>query len=989
MAFRYLIYRTDFGNTIVRESPTDTSTGGTEASLFTDFIIPQIQPLYLWRVTGGTTVVPNLDSNINDWLNNIAPPLEPEDTATVGYVTGITENKIDKVTGATDNIAIFESDGNVKDGGFTIPELTGLTTYSFSGSGGTTVTQVGNAITVFSAIPTGTTVSWGDIVGTLSNQTDLQNALDAKLDEADFTGYTATTDSRLDTIENNFNSYTGTTDGRLDTIESEITGLTATTSGKLDTSVFTGYTATTQPVIDAALTGVTNLGTGTTLLTVSGRNVESKSISVLGGLTITGDADNLIISGETNPSVVWGNITGTLSDQTDLWNTLTGITADTASKLDTAIFTGYTATTETRLQGIETDISAVSAETVNKLDTSTFVNYTGVTDLRLQGIESDIVFLSGQTDLKLNISDFNTYTGTTETRLQGIENDITGITANTVSISDFNSYTGTTDTRLDNIESDIDALSAATINSLTGATNGLSVIGGDVELGGTLIKDTVISGITSDFTLNVADIILQATGTIDILDTGGNNIDIETDGGTIDIVGNTGLSVEQTKLTIGPSQMLITDSRATPRGIEYNADYSATFNPESLITKRYADAIVSGLDLKESVKVATTTGDTNLDLTGGTFGGTIDGYTVQDGDRVLIKNQVTNPEQNGIWVYSSGGNTFGRAIDFVDPNVTSGAFTFIETGSTLAASGWVLVTQDPITIGVTPLTFTQFSAAGSFIGGVGIDITGNVISIDGTSLAGSSIAFTGNTFNVDPTTGNLAIALGTKLDISLFDSYTGTTDTRLTNIESDIATLSGDTAGKLDESIFTGYTATTETRLTGIESDITFISGVTDTKLDIDVFTGYTASTAVVDERLQLVATGATNINTVAVTEIDWHIVQFSASSYNWSGGSGIFIQETGDYKVSYKIGLNNGSGSAIRSVGAYLILNNSSTIVESAGAATLAGGTSISEAITSPSTILSLSAGDRIDLAGFRIGNAGTVNTVNESVTILIERID
>jgi hypothetical protein len=38
------------------------------------------------------------------------------------------------------------------------------------------------------------------------------------------------------------------------------------------------------------------------------------------------------------------------------------------------------------------------------------------------------------------------------------------------------------------------------------------------------------------------------------------------------------------------SGAIFTDSRGTPRGIEYSADISATFNNESLVTKRYVDA---------------------------------------------------------------------------------------------------------------------------------------------------------------------------------------------------------------------------------------------------------------------------------------------------------------------------------------------------------------------------------------------------------------
>ena len=62
MAFRYLIYSTGttYADTIIRESATD-NPGANEASLFSDFIIPEIQPLYLWRVTGSTDVVPNID----------------------------------------------------------------------------------------------------------------------------------------------------------------------------------------------------------------------------------------------------------------------------------------------------------------------------------------------------------------------------------------------------------------------------------------------------------------------------------------------------------------------------------------------------------------------------------------------------------------------------------------------------------------------------------------------------------------------------------------------------------------------------------------------------------------------------------------------------------------------------------------------------------------------------------------------------------------
>jgi hypothetical protein len=89
MAFRYLIYRTDFGSTVVRESPTPSATGGTELELYTDFLIPTAQPLYYWRVSDPNVLVNN-ETNIANWEAYIALPVTPDALATIGQVTGYT-----------------------------------------------------------------------------------------------------------------------------------------------------------------------------------------------------------------------------------------------------------------------------------------------------------------------------------------------------------------------------------------------------------------------------------------------------------------------------------------------------------------------------------------------------------------------------------------------------------------------------------------------------------------------------------------------------------------------------------------------------------------------------------------------------------------------------------------------------------------------------------------------------------------------------------
>jgi hypothetical protein len=144
-------------------------------------------------------------------------------------------------------------------------------------------------------------------------------------------------------------------------------------------------------------------------------------------------------------------------------------------------------------------------------------------------------------------------------------------------------------------------------------------------------------------------------------------------------------------------------------------------------TKAYVDAVKTGLDIKGSVRAATTA---NITLSNTQ---TIDGVALSVGDRVLVKNQSTGSE-NGIYVVASG--SWSRATDADNTpsgEVTSGMFTFVEEGTANADSGWVLTTNDPITLGTTSLAFVQFSGAGQVVAGAGLTKTGNTIDVVGTA----------------------------------------------------------------------------------------------------------------------------------------------------------------------------------------------------------------------------------------------------------------
>ena len=107
-------------------------------------------------------------------------------------------------------------------------------------------------------------------------------------------------------------------------------------------------------------------------------------------------------------------------------------------------------------------------------------------------------------------------------------------------------------------------------------------------------------------------------------------------------------------------------------------------------------------------------------------GDTIDGVTLADGDRVLVKDQSTGSE-NGVYV---AGATPARAADFdADSEVTSGAFFFVEEGTTNGDNGFTLTTNDDITVGSTSLTFTQFSGGGQISAGTGMTKSGNTLNV--------------------------------------------------------------------------------------------------------------------------------------------------------------------------------------------------------------------------------------------------------------------
>ena len=119
----------------------------------------------------------------------------------------------------------------------------------------------------------------------------------------------------------------------------------------------------------------------------------------------------------------------------------------------------------------------------------------------------------------------------------------------------------------------------------------------------------------------------------------------------------------------------------------------------------------------------------------------IDNFEPSQDERVLVKNQ-TLEQHNGFYVAISTGSASSpwileRAIDFDEPiEITEGAFAFVTNGDVNGANGFVLISIEPPFdyvgtgyVGLSSLTFTQFSAPGETLAGLGLYKTGNEINV--------------------------------------------------------------------------------------------------------------------------------------------------------------------------------------------------------------------------------------------------------------------
>ena len=168
-------------------------------------------------------------------------------------------------------------------------------------------------------------------------------------------------------------------------------------------------------------------------------------------------------------------------------------------------------------------------------------------------------------------------------------------------------------------------------------------------------------------------------------------------------------------------------------------------NPSSAqdaATKAYVDSVANGLDVKDSVRLATAAalaavtynngaGTLTADANGAL---TIDGVATVANDRVLIKNQ-SSAVQNGIYKVTTIGSGSAAFVLTRSPDadtaaeLTGGTFFFVEEGTANADNGYVATHNGTPTFGSTNIQFQQFSGAGQISAGDALTKTGNTINV--------------------------------------------------------------------------------------------------------------------------------------------------------------------------------------------------------------------------------------------------------------------
>jgi hypothetical protein len=809
------------------------------------------------------------------------------------------------------------------------------------------------------------------VAGTGNNFIIFANAATGNISEVTSTGLTANLSNNSITATTFVGALSGaaTTAGTVTTAaQPNITSVGTLTSlgvsGTVTASTLVSNVATgTAPLTVTSTTTVANLAaaTATTAGTVT-TNAQPNitSTGTLTSLTVTGNATvgNIISSG-TGGNISGANVisanTITATGNGTFGNINTSGT-ETATRFISNIATGTAPLTVTST----TRVANLSVDYANVADFITVAAGTGNNFLIFANAATGNVAEITSTGLTANLSN-NSITATTFVgALSGAATSAT--TAGTVTTAAQGNITSVGTLTGLGVNGTVTAVNiTANTGVFTGNANGISSVQAGNIVGTTLGATVVTSSLTSVGTLgsltvtgNVAAGNLTTTGVLSVTGTGVSSI-----GGNLDMTSNTIINL------------------ASPT------------NSTDAATKQYVDDVAQGLHTHDSCNAATQTTlaiisagtvtynngtagvGANLTTTGSFT--TIDGVTLSNGMRILVKNEA-NTAHNGIYDRTST-TVLTRSTDFDTPTeMAGGDFTFVTAGTLYDNTGWVM--PDPVTtVGTTAVVWVQFSGAGTYTAGTGLTLTGSQFSVN---VAQSQITSVG-------TLTSLGVSGAVTASTLTSNVATGTAPFTVTST-TQVANLSVATAGSA---------TTAGTVTTAAQPNITSTGTLTSLAVTGNITAGNvnTSGTETATRFISNIATGTAPLTVTSTTRVANLSVDYANVSdfITVAAGTGnnfiIFANAaTGNVTELTSTGLianlSNNSITATTFVGA---LSGAATSATTAGTVTTAAQPNI----TSLGTLANLTVTGNVALSGANVslgavGNlkitGGTANQVLRS---------
>jgi len=499
-------------------------------------------------------------------------------------------------------------------------------------------------------------------------------------------------------------------------------------------------------VVTANLSG--NATTAGTVTTAAQPNITS--VGTLSALSVTGNVSTGNISG----TLLTGTLTTNAQPNVTSVGTLTGLSVDGSNiTLANGVFTGN-GSGLSALAGGNVTGQVANALVAGTVYTAAQPNITSV------GTLSSLAVTGNASAGNISTGGVLSVTGNANVGNIGATNGVfTNVSGNGSALSSITgaNVTGQVANALvagtvyTNAQPNITSVGTLTSVAVTGNATAGNVYANTGTIGASLLTGTLTTAAQPNVT---------SVGTLSSLSVTGNVA-----AGNLTTVGI--LSVTGTGTSIIAGNLDMTSNNIINLAEPVNASDAAT--------KAYVDSVAEGLHTHDSCNAATTgtlatisggtvtynNGTAGVGATLTTTGSytTIDGVTLADNMRILVKNEA-NAAHNGIYVRSSS-TVLTRATDFDTPaEMAGGDFTFVTAGTLYDNTGWVMT--DPVTtVGTTDVNWVQFSGAGTFTAGSGLTLTGTQFSVNVAQPGITSLGtLTGLAVNGNITAANITANTG-------------------------------------------------------------------------------------------------------------------------------------------------------------------------------------------------------------------------------------